>query len=82
MRCSLVSTISFRLSGTGAAVLVAVYQCLGWWSSTGNPRNGGQLDRLAIESSEDAKEYLAAAADLGEADMRIRGHSRSPCLVR
>jgi hypothetical protein len=53
----LVSTRNFRLNGAGAAVLVAVF---------------GMVDRLAIESPEDAgEEYLAAAADLGEPGMRI-----------
>jgi hypothetical protein len=53
----LVSTRNFRLSGAGAAVLVAVF---------------GMVDRLAIESPEDAgEEYLATTADLGEPGMRI-----------
>jgi hypothetical protein len=53
----LVSTRNFRLSGAGAAVLVAVF---------------GMVDRLAIESPEDAgEEYLVTTADLGEPGMRI-----------
>jgi hypothetical protein len=53
----LVSTRNFRLSGAGATVLVAVF---------------GMVDRLAIESPEDAgEEYLVTTADLGEPGMRI-----------
>jgi hypothetical protein len=72
-RSSLVSTRSLRLSGTGGWLCWLPVFGIVEHGSGRYPRDGGRLDRLAIESPV-MPISLAAAADLGlgEADMGVQ----------